>query len=195
MSKRSLAAVITFMSSGCLAATMCSPVCKFAKYIRTGPENIEQFYPNEQSRFYSAILIALFGGMSVPLLMRVMKKSTTEETGADGSSSTNDDRKGPIAVVSAFLFAAGLNLSGMTKNYKIYGFLDMKGFKNRSWDPTLICVMGGGLLVSAASYHFVKGHNLFKVCIDILRFDRLIHSLRIDHFDFILNLNIRYLHL
>lgn len=38
----------------------------------------------------------------------------------------------------------------------------MKGFDNGTWDPTLMCVMGGGLLVSFSSYQFVKGHNIFK---------------------------------
>ncbi len=147
-----MVAVATFMSTGIFAATMCSPKCGLAKYLRTGPEGIEQFYPNDTSRCYSTILIAVFIGMTVPLLRLITKSAKVES-----------DRKGPIAAISAFLFSAGLSVSGMTKNYKIYGFLDMKGFKNGTWDATLICVMGGGLLVSAAGYHFVKGHNTFKV--------------------------------
>lgn len=147
------------MSTGIFAATMCSPICKFAKYIRTGPEGINEFYPNDTSKFYSTILIAVFSGMTLPLL-RLITRSVKDKT---ADNSINDDRKGPIAAISAFLFAAGLNLSGMTKNYKIYGFLDLKGIKNGTWDGTLMCVMGGGLLVSAAGYQFVKGQNIIKV--------------------------------
>ena len=152
MSKRSLTAVITFMSTGVLTATMCSPECKFANYIYTGREGIEQFYPNEQSNYYSTILIAISIGITIPLLIT-----------NSSCSNSNDSRKLPIASLSASLLAAGLNLSGMTKNYKIFGFLDLKGLKTGSWDPTLMCVMGGGLLVSTSSYHFVKGYNLFRV--------------------------------
>ncbi|KAL7463908.1 hypothetical protein ACHAXS_004286 [Conticribra weissflogii] len=50
----------------------------------------------------------------------------------------------------------------MTLASKIYGFLDVKGIKGGYWDPTLVCVMGGGLVVSFISYQWVKGFNVFK---------------------------------
>jgi hypothetical protein len=40
----------------------------------------------------------------------------------------------------------------------------MKGLKDGTWDPTLVCVMGGGLVVSFLSYQWVKGFQVFKVC-------------------------------
>lgn len=42
------------------------------------------------------------------------------------------------------MFGFGLALSGMTDVAKVIGFLDVFG----DWDPTLMFVMGGGLLVS-----------------------------------------------
>jgi hypothetical protein len=69
------------------------------------------------------------------------------------------------AMVSAALFSLGLKVSGMTVSSKIYGFLNVKGMRDGSWDPTLACVMGGGLLVSFLSYQWVKGFNIVKVCV------------------------------
>jgi hypothetical protein len=156
------------MSTGILSATMCSPMCKLAKQLRTDAEGLSQCYPTDASIFLSTMLIAILGGMSLPLL--VQRSGKTENDDKVGIKKeelaeeiSNDDKKGFVAIVSAALFSAGLFISGMTKNYKIYGFLDLKLLKKGTWDPTLIFVMGSGLLISAFGYHFVKGHNTFKV--------------------------------
>ena len=47
------------------------------------------------------------------------------------------------SLLIGFLFAIGLGVSGMTKPEKVVSFLDIFG----NWDPSLICVMGGALLV------------------------------------------------
>ena len=64
---------------------------------------------------------------------------------------------------AAMFFSLGLVVSQMTISSKIYGFLNVKGISDGTWDPTLACVMGGGLVVSFASYQFVKGFNVLKV--------------------------------
>jgi uncharacterized membrane protein YedE/YeeE len=46
-------------------------------------------------------------------------------------------------LVSGFLFAAGLAVSGMTQPAKVSGFLDFAG----SWDPSLAFVMLGAVAV------------------------------------------------
>jgi uncharacterized membrane protein YedE/YeeE len=55
------------------------------------------------------------------------------------------------ALVSGTLFGAGLAWSGMTNPARVLGFLDIAG----NWDPTLILVMGGALLVSASLFPLV----------------------------------------
>lgn len=51
------------------------------------------------------------------------------------------------------LFGAGMVLSGMANPEKVIGFLDISG----SWDPSLMFVMGGALLVFLPCYHlFIK---------------------------------------
>jgi len=53
--------------------------------------------------------------------------------------------------IAGLLFGLGLTLSGMSNPAKVIGFLDVAG----AWDPTLILVMGGGLLVTLPAFHLV----------------------------------------
>ena len=48
------------------------------------------------------------------------------------------------ALLTGLIFGAGLALSGMTNTTKVIGFLDIFG----AWDPDLMFVMGGALVVS-----------------------------------------------
>jgi len=52
----------------------------------------------------------------------------------------------PLA--SGTLFGSGLALSGMTDPERVRGFLDVFG----RWDPTLVFVMGGAVLVMAIAW-------------------------------------------
>lgn len=56
------------------------------------------------------------------------------------------------ALVVGVLFGVGLVLSGMTQPHKVVGFLDLFG----DWDPSLIFVMGGAVLVHSATYHLIR---------------------------------------
>lgn len=55
------------------------------------------------------------------------------------------------ALLSGTLFGAGLAWSGMTNPARVLGFLDVAG----NWDPTLVLVMGGALLVAAPLFALV----------------------------------------
>ncbi len=50
-----------------------------------------------------------------------------------------------LFLIPGALFGAGLAISGMTNPAKVIGFLDIGG----DWDPSLILVMGGGLVAFA----------------------------------------------
>ncbi len=57
-----------------------------------------------------------------------------------------------IAVILAgVLFGAGVSLSGMVNPMKVQNFMDILG----AWDPTLIFVMGAGLIVTFLGYRLV----------------------------------------
>jgi hypothetical protein len=55
------------------------------------------------------------------------------------------------ALVSGLVFGLGLAVSGMMNPAKVIGFLDVAG----DWDPTLVFVMGGALLVAVPAYRFI----------------------------------------
>lgn len=55
---------------------------------------------------------------------------------------------GIFALVSGGLFGLGMTLSGMADPEKVVGFLDVFG----EWDPSLLFVMGGALLVFMPAY-------------------------------------------
>lgn len=59
--------------------------------------------------------------------------------------------RGIIALLSGFLFAIGLGVSGMTQPHIVRGFLDVFG----SWDWRLIGVMAGAIAVHAITYRLI----------------------------------------
>lgn len=57
-----------------------------------------------------------------------------------------------VSLVAGTLFGGGLVVGGMTLPEKVRGFLDFTG----AWDPTLVFVMGGAVLVHALAYLLAK---------------------------------------
>jgi uncharacterized membrane protein YedE/YeeE len=70
-----------------------------------------------------------------------------------------EQRQMLVAFVSGLLFAVGLGIAGMTDPAKVLAFLDMFG---GNWDPSLMFVMGGAILVYAPVYHLLKGRDAPK---------------------------------
>jgi uncharacterized protein len=60
-----------------------------------------------------------------------------------------------VVFVSGLLFGAGVTLSGMVNPMKVLNFMDIAGF----WDPSLIFVMAGGLIVTFLGYRVVLGRS------------------------------------
>lgn len=56
------------------------------------------------------------------------------------------------AGIVGFLFALGLGISGMTDPHKVLSFLDVFG----SWDPSLMFVMVGAILVHLLLYRLIR---------------------------------------
>jgi uncharacterized membrane protein YedE/YeeE len=55
--------------------------------------------------------------------------------------------------ISGLLFGAGVTLSGMVNPMKVVNFMDFAG----PWDPSLVFVMAGGLIVAFIGYRAVLG--------------------------------------
>ncbi len=56
------------------------------------------------------------------------------------------------ALLSGLVFGLGLAVSGMMNPAKVIGFLDVAG----DWDPTLVFVMVGALLVAVPAYRLIQ---------------------------------------
>lgn len=59
------------------------------------------------------------------------------------------------AFAVGFIFAIGLGISGMTQPQKVVGFLDAFG----SWDPSLVFVMAGAVMVHFVTYRLIRKRN------------------------------------
>lgn len=55
------------------------------------------------------------------------------------------------ALLAGLVFGIGLIWSGMSNPAKVLDFLDLAG----NWDPSLLLVMGGALLISWPAFHFM----------------------------------------
>ena len=56
-----------------------------------------------------------------------------------------------VALIAGIIFGLGLALSQMINPNKVLNFLDVTG----NWDPSLMFVMIGALLVTMISFHFI----------------------------------------
>ncbi len=158
-STRSLAAVLSFMAAGVLSATACSPTCPLYPYFRESSTTVA-----EHHKAVGTAIAVLASVLTLTGLVRQTPKKMKVK-GEDDKVQVDNKKKVIPAIVSGSLFSLGLKISGMTISSKVYGFLNLNGIKEGSWDPTLACVMGGGLIVSFVSYQWVKGFNIVKVCV------------------------------
>ena len=156
LSTRSLAAVLSFMTAGIVTSTICAAACPFRQDIRSSDENL----PRDATLTIGTVIGALAFGATMQSFLR----KTPQNTNTIAKEELDNSRRKIIpAAISAKFFAVGLMVSQMTLSSKVLGFLNMSGFKNGTWDPTLAFVMGGGLIVSFLSYQWVKGLNCFSV--------------------------------
>lgn len=160
LSKRSLAAVLSFMTTGIISASACSETCPLNPYLRTSYDSVVDNLPTDTTITIGTIIASIAAGSALSGFLR--KSPSSNATQAEKDEHNNNRRKIIPSILSATLFAMGLVISKMTVSSKIYGFLNVKGIKTGTWDPTLACVMGGGLAVSFLSYQFVKGFNVFN---------------------------------
>lgn len=163
-SKRSLAAVLAFMGAGILTSTMCDPGCPAAPWLR----NYMKTKAADQQET-ATVVSKWIGTMVTGVLVAASGFDAICRPSCEGRN-TNENteqqqqqqqhwRTTIVSWVSGGLFSLGLAIGGMIDSQKIVGFLDAKGLSNGTWDPTLIFVMVGGLLVSTISYQFVPGYN------------------------------------
>mmetsp|Transcript_37271 Transcript_37271/g.79462 ORF Transcript_37271/g.79462 Transcript_37271/m.79462 type:complete len:423 (-) Transcript_37271:64-1332(-) len=161
LSVRSFVGVISFMFSGILFASVCPETNPHLRDTNDGHEGDAPTAATTLivSSFVAvAFLLALIG-----LVRHRAPFGDDDDTRAELKDElANDRRKILPAMATAAIFAVGLIVSQMTLYSKIFGFLNLTLVPRGTWDPTLITVMVGGLLVSFLSYQCVEGFNLFN---------------------------------
>jgi len=60
-----------------------------------------------------------------------------------------------VSFISGIIFGVGLSVSNMINPEKVLGFLDLFG----SWDPSLIFVMMGAIIISAPVFFLFRSKN------------------------------------
>ena len=107
------------------------------------------FLRKEELPTASPLASALVMGALV-LLAMVRPVQTSDET---------DSKKSWGAALSGMMFAAGLSVSGMTKNSKVHDFLCFSNVARGDYDPTLMAVMVSGIASSWLSYQMIAKHS------------------------------------
>lgn len=167
LSLRSTAGVLSFMLSGVLLASVLPPDNKtFRCHTEEVYDQLNEATPATNGAVFG--IAAVVAAFSLHGLRPRRRPKGNAEEGAlaeqdeDEATRIDNNNRNKIyaAVVAGILFAVGLMVSGMVIYSKLFGFLDVTLIPKGTWDPTLVVVMGGGVVVSFASYQFVDGFNL-----------------------------------
>ncbi|KAL7528888.1 hypothetical protein ACHAWF_002746 [Thalassiosira exigua] len=159
LSKRSFVGVCCFMGTGILSASLCSTKSPLYPYMRDSPESVAKYLPTRATVIASA---AIASSVAVAALIGLLQKAPSESPQEERAKLRSDKIKVLPSALAATFFAVGLIVSQMTVVSKIYGFLDLRGLADGTWDPTLAFVMAGGLFVSFLSYQWVQGFGVVK---------------------------------
>jgi uncharacterized membrane protein YedE/YeeE len=151
MSRRSFVAVITFVITASLTATFTTPAFQFYRYtaILRGDDAPMRIEP-------IGTMVTLMVAIAAVVPRTILRSYLV--LSHDATAQTND-AKIPLTNISGCLFAFGLALSGMVLPSKVYGFLNLSGIADGSYDLTLASATFGGVLISWLSYQLVQGQS------------------------------------
>lgn len=148
LSKRSFAAVCTFTAMAMLTTYITSPdATMFSKYTSF----LHTSQAAKEDTKVGQIIASVFVGLAL---------IATVHSGSKLYVNKAATAKLAPAAAAAFLFSRGLNRSSMVLQEKVFGFLDVTGISDGSFDISLAFVMGGGVVVSFISYQLVNGLNV-----------------------------------
>jgi len=144
-SPRSAVAVVTFMASAALSAYL------------TKSTFIKEYMQVAEYSLDNNVYIRLLTQISciVPAVFYIFKDLPASEK----EKSTFNLRVADYAVnvLASLLFGYGLQISGMCNPERVLRFLNFSG--SDGWDPTLIGVMGSGVIVNALGFYLLRKSN------------------------------------
>jgi uncharacterized membrane protein YedE/YeeE len=138
LSPRSFIAVMTFMMAAIITVFLTSPTAPWAKsteFLRT--DNVS---PIDSQLGMQITSLVVGAALIAPFMFK---------------GAVNQSKLGPAAL-SGSLFASGLAVSQMVHGSKLFGFLNVGGIADGSWDPTLVTVLGSAVGISFISYQFTE---------------------------------------
>ncbi len=162
-SPRSLAATCTFIVAGVAAARValhsdgwpsvgCAPTGGF----RVTP----LAWPDAPGGLLAVVAAAAVAPLGAIVAAR-RARAAGEAAGRAGSAAI-----AAVDVAAGVAAGVGLSVGGMLQQAKVRGFLDVGG----AWDPSLACVMGGALGVSAAAHARARAANARPLLADAFAF-------------------------
>lgn len=156
-SKRSLTAVLSFMSTAVATTVLTSPEQPTGQafvFLRNGATlDYLPWVPQALSAFL--VGLTLYGAFV----------NANTNTNKETKKSVNNDNKLYPSILAGIIASAGLTFSTMVYPHAVQSFLNFGGMMNGTWNPTLMAVMSGGLLTSFLAYQFVPGqHALVQSC-------------------------------
>jgi len=146
-SPRSLAAVLTFMTTGAITA-----------YLSNLPEgkallSASLIEPDKLDPLIPAITASVVG-LYVSLNIVGMKDRVVRFFSPSANKGVSTLHMHVSAFASSLIFGLGLGLSGMCNPARVIRFLDFSG--SAGWDPTLASVLGGGCAITFMAFHYFK---------------------------------------
>ena len=113
-------------------------------------------FPDKTLSVVARYICVLFAAACLPLLVKKIKGSTLK-----AKEKANVDKSVLICALAASIFSVCLAIGGMVKQYKVFGFLDVKRTASGTWNGMALVTGGGVVVSSAAGYHRVKRFNYF----------------------------------
>lgn len=133
LSPGSFVSIILFMVFGFAFGNL----CYYTDFLRV-PKGETDYWGDDYTDAWDWIAIALFAAtiiIQVVLIIRAQNKLEFVATYTIG-----------------IIFALGLMISGMSRTFKVIGFLTF----NNNWDPSLAFVMGFGVLLNLFTFRYIK---------------------------------------
>lgn len=155
LSPRSAVAVCTFMAAGAVAAVATQRLVLRAS---TGFG-----LPLGSGGFWFACACAAGPLIVLGALGDLRRARTHPATPPTPPARITTPSEHVAALLTGMLFGCGLGVSGMANPERVRGFLDPTS--PGGWDPTLACVMGGAVCITALSFRLARSaHTTPPLC-------------------------------
>ncbi|KAL4544959.1 hypothetical protein Ndes2526B_g02084 [Nannochloris sp. 'desiccata'] len=162
-SPRSFVSTLTFMSCGAIATASMQTATLFGIAPGLVPMPAPAADILQLSKMTLAASVVLLTVVSLAARALIKRQSYGECSIEDSPSAPWLSRFTDFA--AGFLFALSLGVAGMTKSSKVTGFLAVL---SGTFDPSLIFVMGGALLVATPAFQLITRYGVLQkpLCTD-----------------------------